>query len=236
MALAGMRYLADLDEREIDNVLATWQAAHPYMGVLALLPEAEKDTVAGPQAACARRKVPLVGAVFPALVEGEAFHTHGVPRQRRPYVKGEVAMDTVTAVLWFSVALQATAAVTALRLIPLSGHATAWILFSVVFLLMAARRLISLLYDAGVIEGPERLPSMIEPVALVISILLVIAVYLTRRVFVELAQSRSRLERQLDELRRFQQTAVGRELRLKELEEENTRLKTHLDELQRPAT
>lgn len=78
MALAGMRYLADLDERAIDSVLATWQAAHPCMGVLAMLPEAEKDTVAGLQAACARRKVPLVGAVFPALVEGEAFHTHGV--------------------------------------------------------------------------------------------------------------------------------------------------------------
>ncbi len=78
MALAGMRYLADLDESVIDNVLAAWQAAHPRMGVLALLPEAEKNAVVGLQAVCARRQVALVGAVFPALVEGEAFHTHGV--------------------------------------------------------------------------------------------------------------------------------------------------------------
>jgi len=145
-------------------------------------------------------------------------------------------MDTVTAILGFSVALQATAAAMALRLIPLSGRAAAWILFSIVFALMAARRVISLLHEAGVIEDPRRLHGLIEPVALVISILLVIAVYLTRRIFVELAQSRSKLERQLDELRRFQNATVGRELRLKELEEENTRLKSHLGALQRPAT
>ncbi len=145
-------------------------------------------------------------------------------------------MDTVTTILWLSVALQATAAAMALRLIPLSGRATAWILFSTVFVLMAARRFVSLLHEAGVIEDPRRLHGLIEPVALVISILLVIAVYLTRRIFVELAQSRSKLERQFDELRRFQNATVGRELRLKELEEENARLRTRLDELQRPAT
>ncbi len=145
-------------------------------------------------------------------------------------------MDTVTAILWFSVALQATAAVMALRLIPLSGRATAWILFSTVFVLMAARRFVSLLHEAGFIDDPRRLHSLIEPVALLISVLLVIAVYLTRRIFVELAQSRSQLERQLVELRRFQSATVGRELRLKELEEENARLKSRLGALQRPAT
>lgn len=145
-------------------------------------------------------------------------------------------MDTVTAILWLSVALQATAAAMALRLVPLSGRTTAWILFSIVFLLMAARRVISLLHEAGFIEGPRQLHNLIEPVALVISILLVVAVYFTRRIFIELAQARSQLERQLGELRRFQQTTVERELRLKELEEENTRVKTRLDELQRPAT
>jgi hypothetical protein len=145
-------------------------------------------------------------------------------------------MDTVTAILWFSVALQAAAAVMALRLIPLSGRATAWVLFSIVFLLMAARRAISLLHEAGVIEDPKQLSSLIEPVALAISILLVMAVYLTRRIFIELAQSRTQLESQLDELRRFERATVGRELRMKELEEETARLRARLDALQRPAT
>lgn len=145
-------------------------------------------------------------------------------------------MDTVTVVLWLSVALQATAAVMALRLIPLSGRATAWLLFSIVFVLMAARRFISLLHEAGFIDDPRQLHGLIEPVALVISILLVIAVYLTRRIFEERNRARAQLEQQLDELRRFQNATVGRELRMKELEEENTRLKSRLDELQRLAT
>jgi hypothetical protein len=127
-------------------------------------------------------------------------------------------MDGVAAILTLSVGLQATAAVTALLLIPLAGRATAWIIFSVVFLLMAARRFISLLHEAGFIDDPQRLHSMIEPVALVISILLVVAVYLTRRIFVDLRQSRAQLEQQLDELQRFHQATVGRELRLQELE------------------
>lgn len=84
MALAGMRYFAALDEGAIGRVLAAWQAEYPRMGVLALLPEAERDAVAGLQALCARHKVPLVGAVFPALIEGEAFRTHGVWLLRFP--------------------------------------------------------------------------------------------------------------------------------------------------------
>ncbi len=145
-------------------------------------------------------------------------------------------MDTVTAILWLLVALQATAAIMALRLIPLSGRATAWVLFSIVFLLMAARRVISLLHEAGFIEDPKQLHSLTEPAALGISVLLVVAVYLTRRIFIELGQSRAQLENQLDELRRFEKVTVGRELRLKELEGGNARLKARLDVPQRPAT
>lgn len=140
-------------------------------------------------------------------------------------------VDNVAAILSVSVGCQVTAAVTALLLIPLSGRATAWILFSVVFLLMAARRFLSLLHEAGFIDDPQRLHSMIEPVALVISILLVIAVYLTRRIFIDLLRSRHQLEKQLDELRRFQQVTVGRELRMQELEEENARLQQQLARL-----
>jgi hypothetical protein len=145
-------------------------------------------------------------------------------------------IDNVAVVLSISVGLQATAAVAALMMIPLSGRAAAWILFSVVFLLMAARRFISLLHEVGFIDDPQRLISMIEPVALVISILLVIAVYLTRRIFIDLSNSQRQLENQLDELHRFQQVTVGRELRLQELEEENARLQQQLGRLPRQTT
>jgi hypothetical protein len=39
-------------------------------------------------------------------------------------------MDMVSAIIWLSVGLQSLAAVMALRLIALSGHTTAWLMFS----------------------------------------------------------------------------------------------------------
>lgn len=143
-------------------------------------------------------------------------------------------MDTVTVVLWLSVFLQVTAAIMALRLIPLSGRASAWLLFSLVFLLMSLRRFISLLHETDFIDDPRYLHSLIEPLALLISILLLIAVYLTRGIFANLEKTRAQTEQQLDELRRFQKTAVGRELRMKELEEENLNLRIRLQSLQGP--
>jgi len=72
-----MKYLPDISESAVDEALAEWQAQHPAMGICALLPEAEKDGVAVLQRACANRGVPLVGAIFPALVRDAAFVTAG---------------------------------------------------------------------------------------------------------------------------------------------------------------
>ena len=139
-------------------------------------------------------------------------------------------MNLLNVILWLSVAFQGMAAVMALRLIPISGRAIAWVLFSIVFLFMAARRIISLLHEGGFIADPQELLILMEPIALVISIFLVVAVHLTRNIFIQLAQSRAELEEQLAELRLFQKIAVGRELRIKELKEEVTTLKTRLGE------
>lgn len=54
-----------------------------------------------------------------------------------------------------------------------------------------------------------------------------------REPFERLAEARRRQERQLDDLRRFQKVAVGRELRMKELLEENERFKTRLADRER---
>ncbi len=70
-------YLPDIEERLLDEQLAAWQAEQPKMGVLVLLPELERDAVPLIQQVCARRRIPVVGAVFPALVEGGAFRTQG---------------------------------------------------------------------------------------------------------------------------------------------------------------
>ena len=72
-----MRYLPALEAGLLDAVLREWQLACPQLGVLALLPEAEKAAVVQLQATCVRHKIPLVGAVFPALIESGEFRSHG---------------------------------------------------------------------------------------------------------------------------------------------------------------
>lgn len=74
----GMHYFPSLDEAAIEALLDSWRTAYPLMGVLALLPEAEKDGVERLQSVCTRRKVTLVGAVFPALLERGEFRTQGL--------------------------------------------------------------------------------------------------------------------------------------------------------------
>lgn len=76
MATQTMRHTS-IEPELIDQILADWQVAHPRMGILALLPEAEKDTLPVLQAACRARGVPLAGGIFPALVTPQGFRTDG---------------------------------------------------------------------------------------------------------------------------------------------------------------
>ncbi|OIN90523.1 MAG: histidine kinase [Comamonadaceae bacterium CG1_02_60_18] len=71
-------YLPSIDATALPAVLARWQARFPGMGVCALLPEAQKDSLPLLQAQCAQQSVPLVGGIFPALVKDDAFCTEGV--------------------------------------------------------------------------------------------------------------------------------------------------------------
>ncbi len=77
MASTSLHYLTHLDEPSLEGLLAGWRAEHPKMGVLVLLPEAEAEAVPRIQASCARLGVPVVGALFPALVERNEFRTQG---------------------------------------------------------------------------------------------------------------------------------------------------------------
>jgi hypothetical protein len=74
----AFHYLQKLAADELDAVLSGWQAANPNMGVCALLPEAEKNNLPILQAECRSKNIPLVGAIFPALLEGGEFRTQGV--------------------------------------------------------------------------------------------------------------------------------------------------------------
>jgi hypothetical protein len=71
-----MRHIR-LDEASVDRVLNDWSAEGALAGVLALLPEAEKENLPHLQAACRKRGLALVGAIFPALVVQQHFVNEG---------------------------------------------------------------------------------------------------------------------------------------------------------------
>ncbi|MDX2426353.1 MAG: EAL domain-containing protein [Cycloclasticus sp.] len=94
-------------------------------------------------------------------------------------------MADISTILWLSVAVQCIAVVLALRLIPLTGRAFAWMVLSAAFLLMAARRVISLLYQQGGLDDNWLMVFSTELVALIISILIAIGVLMIRKIFVQ---------------------------------------------------
>jgi hypothetical protein len=77
MRLNKALYLENISEPEVCRLLADCKAANPDAGVLALLPESEKNAAPVLQSAANSQEVPLVGAIFPALVKDDAFLTAG---------------------------------------------------------------------------------------------------------------------------------------------------------------
>ena len=67
----------ELDAVSIEQTLNAWSAEKPVAGIFALLPEAEKDKLPLLQSICRSRGLPLVGAIFPALVRQQQFVTQG---------------------------------------------------------------------------------------------------------------------------------------------------------------
>lgn len=61
----------------IPDILSEWQQSWPEMGLLVLLPEAEKHQVPALQAICKTCKIPLLGAIFPSLVTALGLHHQG---------------------------------------------------------------------------------------------------------------------------------------------------------------
>lgn len=66
-----------VDSRSVCQILDTWQGDGASIGVLALMAESERDALPVLQQACRERKIPLCGAMFPALVTDSGFVTRG---------------------------------------------------------------------------------------------------------------------------------------------------------------
>ena len=94
-------------------------------------------------------------------------------------------MNDLALILWASIALQGLTVVLALRLIPLTGRALAWVLLSLGFLLMMARRAISLLREEGYVESDWLHNFSAESVALLISVTMLLGVVRIRGIFTD---------------------------------------------------
>ena len=70
--------LLTLDAILLSTTLGQWKRAFSEMGVLALLPEAEKENLPLLQAVCRDLGVTLVGGIFPELLTLDGFATSGV--------------------------------------------------------------------------------------------------------------------------------------------------------------
>jgi len=92
--------------------------------------------------------------------------------------------SNIAMILWTSVGIQCLAVVLALRLIPITGRAAAWLVLSTVFLLMATRRALSLLYQEGELKDSWLHAFSTEVVALMISVLTVLGVVMIRKIFI----------------------------------------------------
>ncbi len=77
MARDAMCYVDSIDEAAIVQVVRRWREAHPGLGVLAMVPEAQAAAVGRLQAIFRGEQVPLVGAVFPALIVEQKFSDRG---------------------------------------------------------------------------------------------------------------------------------------------------------------
>jgi len=73
-----MLYFASIGSDELADALNKWQRSSSCAGLLALLPEAEKDSVPLLQSLCAQHEIALAGGVFPALVKDGQFINKGV--------------------------------------------------------------------------------------------------------------------------------------------------------------
>jgi diguanylate cyclase (GGDEF)-like protein/PAS domain S-box-containing protein len=104
-------------------------------------------------------------------------------------------VDRIATILFLSIVLQGTAAVLALRLIPLTGRALAWVLLSLGLLLMMTRRSISLFYREGAIQNEWVHAFTVESVALIISLLMFLGVYYIRAIFERQKQDEEELRK-----------------------------------------
>lgn len=73
-----MHYFATIEVAELARTLDVWKTANPSVGILALLPEARRESVSVLQSLCRQHQIPLAGGIFPELIADSGFTRDGV--------------------------------------------------------------------------------------------------------------------------------------------------------------
>jgi len=73
-----LHHLTDTSANALQTLIAARRRAAPQAGLLALVAESEQDCVAPLQAACRQLGMPLLGAIFPALIVDDELRDCGV--------------------------------------------------------------------------------------------------------------------------------------------------------------
>lgn len=71
-------HFASTDLEAIAAQLHEWGANQPDMGVMAFLPEKSQSDLTALQALFRKQGIPLIGAIFPAIIVDGQFHTEGI--------------------------------------------------------------------------------------------------------------------------------------------------------------
>lgn len=82
--LEEVSYLGDLEGGRLASLLDSWREDSAERGVLAIVAEASQAKVEGLQEACRSRGLPLLGGLFPALIEGGRMVSKGAWLYRLP--------------------------------------------------------------------------------------------------------------------------------------------------------
>lgn len=129
-----------------------------------------------------------------------------------------------------STVVMIVASLLAIRLSPISGRRGAWLLLCAAILLMVLERVLEMLAHHNIFLSVESNEGVSDVLHLLFSLCMLGSVIDIRHLFVERENEHRLLNNQLNELQRFHQLSIGRELRMKELFEENAKLKEQVME------
>jgi hypothetical protein len=132
-----------------------------------------------------------------------------------------------------SLTLALTAAAESLYLIRLTGRSHAWFFLVLGFVLLAVERALELFSGQAMDSGYSLHESASDVIILFMVAFYLYGIHHMRQVFLEHRATQEALQHELDELKRYQRLTVGRELRMKELAQENQVQHEHIENLER---